>query len=119
MARTISDDELTKIRTQHPGARVLTIVDEEAAEGTAGDDFVFKASTKGDYLRYKGLQRQSMLGGSGAGQEATLFARGLCVWPSPEVFDELRESHPALAEELGQTLLEKARGGLEVREGKR
>ncbi|TAK26713.1 MAG: hypothetical protein EPO40_19535 [Myxococcaceae bacterium] len=119
MPRTISDDELTKIRTQHPGARVLSVVPEDAPDGTAGDDYVFKTGTKGDFLRYKGLQRQSMLGGSGAGQEATLYARGLCVWPSPEAFDELREGFPAIAEELGQTLLEKARGGLEVREGKR
>lgn len=119
MARTISDDELTKIRTQHSGARVLSVVPEDAPDGTPGDDYVFKTGTKGDYLRYKGLQRQSMLGGSGAGQEAALYARGLCVWPSPEAFDELREAYPAIAEELGQTLLEKARGGLEVREGKR
>ena len=119
MFKIITDEELKTIRTQHPGARVLTVVPEDAPDGAPGNDFVFKSGTKGDFLRYKGLQRQSMLGGSGAGQEATLYARGLCVWPSPEAFDELRESFPAIAEELGQTLLEKARGGLEVREGKR
>lgn len=119
MPRTITDEQLTDVRTKNPGARVLTVVAEDSPEGTDGDDFVFKAGTKGDYLRYKGLIRQSMAGGSGAGQEATLYARGLCVWPSPEAFDELREAFPAIAEELGQTLLEKARGGLEVREGKR
>jgi hypothetical protein len=119
MPRTISDEDLLKLRNTHPGARVLSVVHEDAPDGTAGDDYVFKSGTKGDYLRYKGLQRQSMLGGSGAGQEAALYARGLCVFPSPEAFDELREAFPAIAEELGQTLLEKARGGLEVREGKR
>ncbi|MDO9016678.1 MAG: hypothetical protein Q8S73_42970 [Deltaproteobacteria bacterium] len=119
MPRTITDDELTQVRTKNPGARILSVVPEDSADGTPGDDYVFKAGTKADYLRYKQLIRQSMAGGSGAGQEATLYARGLCVWPSPEAFDELREAFPALAEELGQTLLEKARGGLEVREGKR
>ena len=119
MARTITDEQLTEVRKLHPGARILTLAPEDSAEGTPGDDFVFKPGTKADFLRYKQLWRQSMQGGSGGGQEATLYARALVVWPSVEAFDELREAYPMLAEELGSTLIEKARGGLEVREGKR
>lgn len=115
----LTEENIASLKSTHGGSLVLLrAVPEDAPEGTRGDEFVFKLGSKGDYLRYKSLQRQSMLGASGAGQEAALYARSLCVWPSPEAFDELREARPQIAEEMGQTMLEKARGGLEVREGK-
>ena len=114
----LTEDDTQRLKTAYPGCVLLRAVAENSADGERGDEYVFKPGVKGDYLRFKGMQRQSMLGASGAGQEAALYARGLCVFPSPEAFDELRERTPAVAEEMGQALLEKQRGGLEVREGK-
>lgn len=115
----ITDEQLSELRTKNPrGTKLFTIVPEDAAADAAGDDFVFRKVDRAAYTKYRSMQKRSLVGQSG-GDEATLLARELLVFPTVEAFDALRDSAPALPEDMGNMLLEDASAGLMVREGKR
>lgn len=126
----ITDENLAQIRTKHPrGVKVLEVaLDEEAAAEAAKslaegqelpvDEFVFRKIDRASHTKYRSLQKRSMVHGGG-GDEATLLARELLVWPTVQDFDALRERAPAITEDFGHALLADAAAGLEVREGKR
>lgn len=115
----ISDDDLKALRAKNPrGVKLLTVVPEDAPEGAAGDDFVFRKIDRAAFVKYRALMRRGVMG-QGGGDESTMVARELLLHPSVEDFDALRERAPLVTEEFGQTLLEDASAGLAVREGKR
>ena len=115
----ITDDELAKVRTANPrGVKVLTVIPEDAPADADGDDYVFRKIDRAAYTKHRSMQRRALVG-QGGGDEASMLARALLVWPTVADFDALRESAPAVPEDFGNFLIEDANAGLMVREGKR
>jgi hypothetical protein len=115
----INDDALADLRTKNPrGVHVYDVVPEDAPADAVGDEYVFRKIDRAAFVKNKALQKRSFLG-QGGGDEATMLARELLIWPSVEEFDAMREAMPAICEEIGQRLLEDASAHMEVREGKR
>jgi hypothetical protein len=129
----ISDEQLAELRKKNPrGVKVLEVTLEEPAQGAGGtqstegegatepavDEYVFRVISRAEHTRYKAQNRRSLVTGGG-GDEATMLARALLVWPTVAEFDELREKAPAITDDFGQMLLVDADAGLVVREGKR
>ena len=123
----INTEALAAVRAAQPrGVRIFDVVPEDAPEGVEnnpdapGDEFVFKKIDRSTFTAFKAAQRRTQTHGGG-GDECTLLARSLLVWPDDQgvSFDALRERAPSITEEFGVMLLADATGGLEVREGKR
>lgn len=114
----ITDEQLAKLRTEHPrGVKFLTVAPDGQPDDE-GDEFVFRNVDRAEYTRYKSAQQASLVG-RGAGDHRTLLARSLLLFPTVAEFDALREKAPAIPEEFGDILAADADAGLTVREGKR
>lgn len=118
MATKINDDDFQKLKAANPRGVVLKLVGPEEADDQACDDYVFRVPTRADFLAYKTHQKKALLG-QAAPDAACALARLCLLFPAKEDFDALRERAPAIAEDLGEDLVEAAAAGLSVREGKR
>lgn len=114
----ISDDDLQKLKAANPRGTLTRLVGPAEADEGACDDYVFRVPTRQDFNAYKAHQKKSLLG-QAAPDAASSLARTCLLFPSKDEFDALRERAPAIAEDLGEDLVEAASGGLSVREGKR
>lgn len=113
----ITPEKLNELRAANArGIRHLEVGTEESAPGEC-EDFVYRKIDRAEFVRYRSLQRKSLMG-QGAADAATLLARSLLLFPTVEEFDALRERAPAIVEEMGDMLVADADAGLTVREGK-
>lgn len=117
MAR-ITDAQLAELRTKHTrGIKLLTIAPDGEPDDS-GDDYVFRVVDRPEYTRYKAATQAAIVG-RGAGDQRTMLARALLLFPEATEFDALRDKAPAITEEMGDILAAEADAGLTVREGKR
>lgn len=112
----ITEDQLTKLRTENPrGVKVFTVKPAEG-EGPA-DHYVFRTVDRATYTQYRAHQKRGLVG-QGPADPASILAKNLLLFPTPQEFDTLRERAPAITEELGELLAAEADAGLVVTEGK-
>lgn len=118
MPKITTPEELAAFKAANPRGIITRLVGPEEAEDDACDEFVFRVPTRQDFLAYKTHQKKALLG-QAAPDAAASLARACLLFPSKEDFDALRDKAPAIAEDLGEELVEAAAAGLSVREGKR
>lgn len=96
----MTSEERAEIEKRHPGAVFVKLSD--------GREFAFKPATTGDWRRVRAAYMAAQAGNTqGLVGIFELIARGLCVAPSPTEFDKLRDEAPAIADQIGETLVAK------------
>lgn len=118
MPKITTPEELAALKAANPRGVLARLVGPEDAEDEACDEYVFRVPSRQDYNGYKTHQKKALLGQAMPDAAASL-ARACLLFPSKDDFDALRERAPAIAEDLGEALVESAAAGLSVREGKR
>ena len=104
-------DKLSELRAKHPrGLRVVELSD--------GRTFAFRRGGRAEYHQHRTAMLQLVTRPEVAATANEMLARSLCVYPSAEEFDALRDDNPAAASEIGGMLAEECGGAVQVLQGK-
>jgi len=106
----IDDKALADLREKHGAVRAIDLSD--------GRTFVFRKARAADFRSHKAAMMQIITNPPAAALANELAARSLCVYPSAEEFDQLRDSDPQVADEIGSMLISEVGTGLAVIQGK-
>lgn len=103
--------KLEELRAKHGAIRVWKLDD--------GREFAFKRAKGSDWRAWKAAQMQAFTAPDVAARANEMAARALCVYPAEiKAFDELRDSDPMVADEIGAELIADAGTGVKATESK-
>lgn len=103
-------DKLSELRARYGSVRVWTLDD--------GRAFAFRRAKGSDWRSWKAAQMQVLTSPDVAARANEMAARSLCVYPDQKAFDELRDSDPMVADEIGSELIADAGTGVKATEAK-
>jgi hypothetical protein len=106
----LKPEELATLRQKHGVIRVWELDD--------GRTFAFKRAKGSDWRTWKASQMQVITAPDVAARANEMAARALCVYPDQKAFDELRDSDPMVADEIGSELIADAGTGVKASEAK-
>ena len=102
--------KLDELRAKHGAIRVWTLTD--------GREFAFKRAKGSDWRSWKAAQMQAFTAPDVAARANEMAARALCVYPEIKAFDDMRDSDPMVADEIGAELIGDAGTGVKATESK-
>lgn len=103
-------EKLSELRAKHGALRVWILDD--------GRAFAFRRAKGSDWRSWKAAQMQVLTTPDVAARANEMVARALCVYPDQKTFDELRDSDPMVADEIGSELIADAGTGVKATEAK-
>ncbi len=83
-----------------------------------GRVFAFRRAKGSDWRSWKAAQMQVLTVPDAAARANEMTARSLCVYPDQKTFDDLRDSDPMIADEIGSELIADAGTGVKATEAK-
>jgi hypothetical protein len=103
-------EELEALRQKHVAVRVWELTD--------GRVFAFRRAKGSDWRAWKAAQMQAFTAPDVAARANEMAARALCVYPDQKAFDDLRDTDPMIADEIGAELIADAGTGVKATESK-